>query len=208
MKFNQACVLSLASLLLLSTHSLKAQDATLTPAQAAHQEARISAKSSLLPPIRRSPTGSDSWPAVTLTRLPVVFNLLSTISRRAAVSAGSYHRAEVGMAQAKEGQAEALAKDNKYAQANTLLQQAIVLDPNNPNLPVDIENLKQEQMAYEAQSARSRRHYVNPAVTDDFKARVATVQKLLFQGDAFFRTGAVRKGGGKLLQNPHSRSLQ
>ena len=44
-------------------------------------------------------------------------------------------------------------------------------------------------MAYEEQVRDPEGVTNNPAVTDEFKSRVATVQKLLFQGDAYFRTG-------------------
>jgi general secretion pathway protein D len=128
------------------------------------------------------------------------------------VSATSYHRAEVGMAAAKEGQAKALAKDNKFAQANALLQQAIVLQPDNPAYPADIEELKQEQMAYEAQVRDPEGTTVNPAVTDDFKSKVATVQKLLFQGDSYFRTGQYEKSeetySKALILDPYNKAAR
>jgi len=192
MKFNPACVLCLASLLLLSPYLLEAQDATLTPAQAAHQEAlkrqklTIAANQSISDGNRFLASGNFDQAA---GRFQFSLDNLTP----GGVSAASYHRAEVGMAQAKEGQAKALAKDNKFAQANTLLQQAIILDPNNPAYPADIEELKQEQMAYEEQVRDPEGTTTNPAVTDEFKARVATVQKLLFQGDAYFRTGQFDK---------------
>ena len=63
-------------------------------------------------------------------------------------------------------------------------------------------------MAYEDQVRDPEGTTVNPAVTDEFKARVATVQKLLFQGDAYFRTGQFDKVRGNLLQDSDSRSIQ
>ena len=195
MKFNQACIISAASLLLLSPHLLEAQSATPanpTPAQAARQEAAsrqkliISANEAISDGQRFLASGNFDQAA---GRFQFALDNLTP----GGFSAVSYHRAEIGMAQAKEGQAKDLAKDDKFAQANTLLQQAIVLDPNNPAYPADIEELKVEQMAYEAQVRDPEGTTVNPAVTDDFKARVATVQKLLFQGDAYFRTGQYDK---------------
>jgi general secretion pathway protein D len=109
------------------------------------------------------------------------------------VSATSYNRAEAGLAAAKAGQAQQFAKDNKFAQAASLLQEAVVLQPDNPVYPADIEELKKEQLAYEEQVRDPEGTVNNPAVTDEFKARVATVQKLLFQGDAYFRTGQFDK---------------
>jgi general secretion pathway protein D len=167
---------------------LEAQDATLTPAEAAHQEAVKREKLT----IEANQAISDGWRFLASgnnDQAAARFQFALDNLTPGGVSAGSYHRAEIGLARAKEGQAGDLAKDNKYAAANTLLQQAIVLDPNNPAYPQDIENLKQEQMAYEAEVRDPEGTTVNPAVTDDFKARVATAQKLLFQGDAYFRTG-------------------
>ena len=109
------------------------------------------------------------------------------------LSATSYNRAEVGLAAAKAGQAQALAKDYKFGQAYDLLQQAVMLQPNNPVYAADIQELKKQQLAYEEQIRDPEGTVNNPAVTDDFKNRVATVQKLLFQGDAYFRTGQYDK---------------
>ncbi len=110
-----------------------------------------------------------------------------------AFPATSYQRAAAGLAAAKAGQAQALAKDCKFAQAATLLKEAILLQPDNPVYPADLAELKKEQLAYEEQVRDPEGTTNNPAVTDDFKARVATVQKLLFQGDAYFRTGQYDK---------------
>ena len=211
MKFNQARVLCLASLLLSSTYLLEAQDGSLTPAQAAHQEAAkrekltISANQAISDGDRFLASGNFDQAAARFQ-----FALDNLVP--GGVSATAYHRAEIGMAQAKEGQAMALAKDNKFAQANNLLQQAIVLDPNNPAYPADIEQLKQDQLAYEAQVRDPEGTTVNQAVTDDFKAKVATVQKLLFQGDAYFRTGQFDKAEASyskiLILDPYNKAAR
>lgn len=100
-----------------------------------------------------------------------------------------YVRAEIGLAAAKSGQAQEAAKDAKFAQAAALLQEAISLQPNNPAYPQQLRDLKKQQMAYEVQVRDPEGTVNNPAVTDEFKSRVATVQKLLFQGDCYFKTG-------------------
>jgi general secretion pathway protein D len=195
MKFNQACILCTASLLLLSPYLLEAQSsvpASPTPAQAAHREAlrrerlTISANEAVSDGFRFLGSGNFDQAA---GRFQFALDNLTP----GGISEGSYDRAELGMARAKEGQAKALADEHNFAQANTLLQQAVVLDPNNPAYPADIEELKQEQLAYEAEVRNPEGTTVNPAVTDQFKARVATAQKLLFQGDAYFRTGQFAK---------------
>ncbi|MCE0498876.1 MAG: hypothetical protein LV481_13120 [Methylacidiphilales bacterium] len=105
------------------------------------------------------------------------------------ISASLYSRAEAGLAAAKAGQAQELAKDTKFAQAASRLEEAIDLQPNDPTYPKDLEDLKKQQMAYEAQVRDPEGTVNNPAVTEDFKDRVATVQKLLFQGNDYFKTG-------------------
>jgi general secretion pathway protein D len=104
-------------------------------------------------------------------------------------SAPLYNRAEAGLAAAKAGQAEELAKDAKFAQSAARLKEAIALQPQNPAYRRDLEDLKGEQMAYEKQVHDVEGTTHNPAVTDEFRDRVATVQKLLFQGDDYFKTG-------------------
>ena len=74
-----------------------------------------------------------------------------------------------------------------------MLQQASFSSRTIPSIGADIEELKKQQVAYEEQVRDPEGTINNPAVTDDFKARVATVQKLLFQGDAYFRTGQFDK---------------
>lgn len=109
------------------------------------------------------------------------------------VSLNLYHRAQAGLAEAKAGQARELAKDVKFAQAAARLQEAINLQPDNPVYVADLEDLKKQQEIYEAQVNNPEGTEHNPAVTDEFKDRVATVQKLLFQGDDYTRTGQFDK---------------
>jgi general secretion pathway protein D len=104
-------------------------------------------------------------------------------------SAALYGRAQAGLAAARDGQAHELAKDAKFAQAADDLKQAISLQPANPLYRDDLEALKRQQMAYEAQVHDVEGTEHNPAVTDEFRDRVAAVQKLLFQGDDYFKTG-------------------
>jgi len=199
MKPNQARFLLAASLLPLSALWLKAQDATPasndsapTAAQAAHNETakrqnlNISANQAISDGQRFLASGNYDQAA---GRFQFAVDSLSP----GGATAASYNRAEVGLAAAKAGQAQELAKDDKFAQAATLLQQAVILQPDNPVYPADIEELKKEQVAYEEQVRDPEGTVNNPAVTDDFKAKVATVQKLLFQGDAYFRTGQYDK---------------
>ena len=105
------------------------------------------------------------------------------------VTEGLYNEAEAGLAEAKAGQAHDLAKDAKFAQAAALLRQAINLQPQNPAYPAMLEDLKKQQIAYEEQVDDPEGTTYNPAVTDEFRDRVATAQKLLVQGDDYSKTG-------------------
>jgi tetratricopeptide (TPR) repeat protein len=198
MKYNQACFLLTASLLPLSPLWLCAQDSDAnstqpaTPAQAAHTEAvnrqqyKINANQAISDGQRFLGSGNYDQAA---GRFQFALDNLTP----GGVTATSYNRAEVGLAAAKAGQAQALAKDYKFAQAASLLQQCILLQPGNPVYEADLEDLKKQQLAYEEQIRDPEGTVNNPAVTDDFKAQVAAVQKLLFQGDAYFRTGQFDK---------------
>jgi general secretion pathway protein D len=191
MKPYQACTLLLATLLPLSPLWLRAADSTSTSTTttiSAHtevvnrQQLQVSANQAISDGQRFLASGNYDQAA---ERFQYAIDSLTP----GGVTAVSYNRAEAGLAAAKAGQAQDLAKDNKYAAAATLLQQAVILQPSNPVYPADIEELKKEQMAYEEQVRDPEGTENNPAVTDDFRARVAAVQKLLFQGDAYFRTG-------------------
>ena len=109
------------------------------------------------------------------------------------VSARSYERARSGLAEAKAGQARDLAKDAKFAMAADRLKEAINLEPSNPVYGTDLEDLKKQQEVYEAQVNNVEGTEHNPAVTDELRDRVATVQKLLFQGDDYSKTGQFNK---------------
>jgi general secretion pathway protein D len=194
MKPYQARTLLLATLLPLSPLWLRAADTTTstttttTSTISAHTEAvnrqqlQVSANQAISDGQRFLSSGNYDQAA---ERFQYAVDSLTP----GGVTAVSYNRAESGLAAAKAGQAQDLAKENKYAAAATLLQQAVILQPYNPVYPADIEELKKEQLAYEEQVRDPEGTENNPAVTDDFRARVAAVQKLLFQGDAYFRTG-------------------
>jgi general secretion pathway protein D len=104
-------------------------------------------------------------------------------------STALYQRAESDLALAKEGQAHQLATQSKFAQAASRVEEAIALQPDDPRYQHDLEDLKQQQIVYEEQVHNPEGTVNNPAVTQDFRDKVAAVQKLLFQGDAYFRTG-------------------
>jgi general secretion pathway protein D len=127
-------------------------------------------------------------------------------------SASLYSRAEAGLAAAKAGQAHALAADGKFAQAAALLQEAIALQPNDPTYTKDLDDLKQQQIVYEEQVRNPEGTDNNPAVTQDFKDRVATVQKLLFQGQKYFETGqyerAERTFSKVLILDPYNKAAR
>jgi general secretion pathway protein D len=104
-------------------------------------------------------------------------------------AAALYSRAEYDLALAKEGQAHQLAAASKFAQAASRIQEAIALEPGDPRFQNDLAALKDQQEVYEAQVHNVEGTVGNPAVTEDFRTKLATVQKLLFEGDAYFRTG-------------------
>ncbi len=152
MKPNPACVLLTASLLPLSALWLSAADDTSTStqptsaAQAAQmqsvqrQQLVISANQAVADGQRLLGSGKYDDAAA---RFQFALDSLTT----GGVSAHLHERAAAGLAAAKAGQAQNLAKETKFAQAATLLQQAITLEPNNPDYPKAQLDLQQQQMA-------------------------------------------------------------
>lgn len=211
MKPYQARILLAASLLPLSPLLLRAADVTgagVGNAQtevASRQQLSISANQAISDGQRFLASGDYDKAA---ERFQYAVDALTP----GGVSATSYNRAEAGLAAAKAGQAQNLAQDEKFAEAATLLQQAVILQPNNPVYPADIEELKKEQIAYEEQVRDPEGTTNNPAVTDDFKARVAAAQKFLFQGDAYFATGQYDKAeetySKVLLLDPYNKAAR
>lgn len=127
-------------------------------------------------------------------------------------SAGLYNRAESGLAAAKAGQSRALAANGKFAQAAARLQEAIALQPNDPTYTKDLDDLKQQQMVYEEQVHNPEGTVNNPAVTEDFKDKVAATQKLLFQGQKYFETGQYERAEGTfakiLILDPYNKAAR
>lgn len=219
MKLTYACCVLTASLLPLSTLWLRAADPAAassnqptTAAQAAqaevlkNQQLAISANQAVADGQRFLSSGRYDDAA---NRFQYAVDALSP---GGGTAANLYHRAAVGLAAAKAGQAQQLAKDAKFAMAAQKLQEAIALDPSNPEYPKDIDDLKKEQIAYEKQVDNPEGTVNNPAVTDEFKERVATVQKLLFQGDAYFNTGQYDKAENTyskiLLLDPYNKAAR
>lgn len=213
MKLNRACFLLAAALLPLSASWLSAADATqpTTAVAAAHEEA-VNRQQLILSANQAISDGERFLASGNYDEAAGRFQYALDASTPGGVSATTYNRAQAGLAAAKEGQAKKLAADNKYAQAAALLQTAVTLQPNNPAYPADIEELKKEQLAYEAEVRDPEGTTVNPAVTDEFKSKVAAVQKFLFQGDAYFRTGQFDKAEATyskiLLLDPYNKAAR
>jgi general secretion pathway protein D len=191
MKLKQACFLLAASLLPLSALSLRADDASDSVVSShteavSRQQLAVQANQAIADGQRFLGSGNYDQAA---ERFQYALDALTP----GGVAAVSYNRAEAGLAAAKAGQAQQLAKDYKFAQAADLLQESVALQPDNPVYAADIQDLKRQQMAYEEQIRDPEGTVNNPAVTDEFKDRVAAAQKLLFQGDAYFRTGQFDK---------------
>ncbi len=198
MKQHQACILLAASLLPLSTLWLRAAaaDATSNPPttsiQAAQKET-VQRQQMLFSSTQAVSDGQRLLGSGKYDEAAGRFQYALDALTPGGSSAPLYNRAEAGLAAAKAGQANQYAKDNKFALAASKLEEAIALQPNNPTYVADIEQLKKMQQVYEDEVRDPEGTTNNPAVTDEFKGRVATVQKLLFQGDAYFRTGQFEK---------------
>jgi general secretion pathway protein D len=222
MKLTYACCVLTATLLPLSTLWLRAADTTVTTTTVTTQP-MSAAQAAQAESVQRQQTISSASQAVAdgqrllgnahYDEAAGRFQYaVDTLTPGGGASASLYNRAARGLAAAKAGQAGDLAKSAKFAMAAQKLQEAINLDPANPTYPKDLEDLKKEQIAYERQVDDPEGTVNNPAVTDEFKDRVATVQKLLFQGDAYFRTGQYDKSEDTyskiLLLDPYNKAAR
>ena len=188
MNCKRTRILLAVTLLPLSPLKLTAQDSSVAAAQAAQMES-VKRQQFLFSARQALVDGEKLYSSQNFDEAAGRFQYAIDALTNGGIEGSLFTRAQHDLAMAKEGQAELAAKDSKFAEAATLLQDAILLDPANPVYRQDLENLKQQQMVYEAQSRDPEGSIHNPAVTDEFKDRVAAVQKLLFQGDAYFRTG-------------------
>lgn len=193
MKLTQACLLLTASLLPSSPLWLSAQTTTTTTTTITPHVEALDRQQQVVAANKAISDGQLFLGSGNYDEAAKRFQFALDNLTPGGVAATSYDRAEAGLAAAKAGQAQALAKDYKFAQAATLLQQCIALQPDNPVYQADLQDLKRQQVAYEEQIRDPEGTINNPAVTDEFKDRVAAVQKLLFQGDAYFRTGQFDK---------------
>jgi general secretion pathway protein D len=201
MNCNLSRAVATSSLLLLSPHLVWAADATattttttttttapMTSSEAAH--AAVVKRHTLAVSARQSVIDGEKLLSIynyddAADRFQYAVDALSPGGESVAL----YARAQSDLALAKEGQAHQLATASKFAQAASRVQEAIALEPNDPRYQQDLEDLKQQQVVYEAQVRNPEGTVNNPAVTQDFRDKVATVQKLLFQGDCYFKTG-------------------
>lgn len=196
MNLNLSSVLATFSLLLLSAFSLRAADTTSTSVSTTTTTtvsagAAASQRHQLYISARQSVNdgekllGTEKYDEAA-DRFQYA---LDALAPGVGEGAPLYSRAAAGLAAAKAGQARDLAAASKFAQAATRLQEAISLEPNDPVYTKDLDDLKQQQITFEEQSRDPEGTVNNPAVSQDFRDKVAAVQKLLFQGDAYFRTG-------------------
>lgn len=195
MKLNYICVLVATSLLPLSPSWLRAADTDNQPTSGAEaaQKELTSRQEFVFKANQAIADGQRFLDSGRYDEAEGRFQFAVNALTEGGASAPIYNRATSGLAAAKVGQAQELAKDGNFAQAATKIQEAIQLQPNNPAYPQDLEDLKKQQIAYEEQTRNPEGVVGNPAVTDEFKDRVAAVQKLLFQGDDFYKTGQYDK---------------
>jgi general secretion pathway protein D len=104
-------------------------------------------------------------------------------------TASAYQRAAFGMAQVRYMQAQKKTAAGEHAQAVQLLEESVRLQPQNATYQKALAQAREAAAAYEAKGKDVTSTENNPAVTPEFVEKVATVQKLLFEGDRFYETG-------------------
>ena len=214
MKFTYACIAALAVLSQPSAFRVQAQESTTTinSTTTSTDAARMEAGKRKQLQISALQAVHDGERLLTDEKFDEAadrFQYSLDALNNGGVSARLYERARSGLAEAKAGQARDLARDAKFAMAADRLKEAINLEPSNPVYTTDLEDLKKQQEVYEAQVNNVEGTDHNPAVTGEFRDRVATVQKLLFQGDDYTKTGQFDKAAETyskiLILDPYSK---
>jgi general secretion pathway protein D len=115
-------------------------------------------------------------------------------------TASAYQRAALGMAQTRYLQSQQKTASGEYAQAVRLLEESVRLQPQNPTYQKALAQAREAAAAYDAKGKDVTSTENNPAVTPEFVEKVATVQRLLFEGDRFYETGQFDKATERYSQ--------
>lgn len=115
-------------------------------------------------------------------------------------TAPAYQKAAAGMAEVLVQKGNAAMKGKKYDVAIKSYQDAVNLQPSNDNYRSRLANAKSAAASYDAASRDVAGTVNNPALTPEFREKVAQIQKLFFEGDRLYDTGQYDAAENRYMQ--------
>lgn len=115
-------------------------------------------------------------------------------------TAPAYQKAASGMAEVLVQQGNAAMKGKKYDVAIKSYQEAVNLQPSNGSYRSRLENAKSAAANYDKASREVAGTENNPALTPEFREKVAQIQKLFFEGDRLYDTGQYDAAENRYMQ--------
>lgn len=119
---------------------------------------------------------------------------------QAGATAPAYQKAASGMAEVLVQQGNAAMKGKKYDVAIKSYQEAVNLQPSNGSYRSRLENAKSASANYDKASREVAGTENNPALTPEFREKVAQIQKLFFEGDRLYDTGQYDAAENRYMQ--------
>lgn len=115
-------------------------------------------------------------------------------------SAPAYQKAASGMADVLARQGDAGMKSKKYDVAVKSYQEACNYQPSNESYRNKLENAKQAAARYDRSAKEVAGTENNPALTPQFREKLAQIQKLFFEGDRLYDTGQYDAAENRYMQ--------
>ncbi len=115
-------------------------------------------------------------------------------------TAPAYQKAAAGMAEVLVQKGNAAMKGKKYDVAIKSYQEAVNLQPSNSNYRSKLANAKSASASYDEAARDVAGTVNNPALTPEFREKVAQIQKLFFEGDRLYDTGQYDAAENRYMQ--------
>lgn len=120
-------------------------------------------------------------------RARVRYNSIIEQTTSTGPNAQLHARAKQELAAVSAIQAREAEKEKRFAQARSLWQEAVALDPTNPAYAAGLRGVDQKDPPL------SRQYPGNTAATPELLEKVTQIQKLLFEGDSFHESGQYQR---------------
>lgn len=115
-------------------------------------------------------------------------------------TASAYQKASAGMASVLVQQGNAAMKGKKYDVAIRSYEEASNLQPSSDAIRSKLADAKDAQAEYNKASREVAGTENNPALTPEFREKLAQIQKLFFEGDRLYDTGQYDAAENRFMQ--------